>query len=304
MYEYIDLEEKRIDTSKIAICKKIRGLAKLDRVQIGETEVVSSINKHLINYIEYCGVNVENFIKQYLSNLQPYMIESKQEDLVETAVTCIIDNLYKISVTIESNTNQFETIQVHFNNDRSYSMLEAKSSSYRYTAIFADSISSKVSNENKYAVKAFFQRGILVLPLELPAVKCKDIFIVERKAIDKQLLEYCKQYICDLYTSNLKLNFDEIEVFTMLQQLSSTSYGKDIFSSISLLIDSLCIQKDFISKSVADFAIVTFIQSLKLTPEQQAELKTLLDKKYLTSGIEGIQLILHRVNENISISTV
>lgn len=40
---------------------------------------------------------------------------------------------------------------------------------------------------------------------------------------------------------------------------------KDIFSSISLLIDSLVIQTDANSKQVADFALITFVQSLNLT---------------------------------------
>ena len=47
---------------------------------------------------------------------------------------------------------------------------------------------------------------------------------------------------------------------------------KDIFSSISLLIDSLVIQTDANSKQVADFALITFVQSLNLTDNQRHEL--------------------------------
>ena len=55
---------------------------------------------------------------------------------------------------------------------------------------------------------------------------------------------------------------------------------KDIFSSISLLIDSLVIQTDANSKQVADFALITFVQSLNLTDNQRHELISLLDDKY------------------------
>jgi len=56
----------------------------------------------------------------------------------------------------------------------------------------------------------------------------------------------------ELYTSDLNLDYDKIEVFSVLRQLSFTSYGKDTFSSISILIDSLCAQPDYISKQAAD----------------------------------------------------
>ena len=60
---YEDLSDKGIDTSQIAVCKKIRQLAKLDRISLDETEHRSGLNKHLFDYIEYCGLNVLDFIK-------------------------------------------------------------------------------------------------------------------------------------------------------------------------------------------------------------------------------------------------
>lgn len=63
---------------------------------------------------------------------------------------------------------------------------------------------------------------------------------------------------------------------------------KDIFSAISLLIDSLVIQTDANSKQVADFALITFVQSLNLTDNQRHELISLLDDKYRVSSIMAI----------------
>lgn len=97
------------------------------------------------------------------------------------------------------------------------------------------------------------------------------------------------------YTSNLKLDFDQVEVFSMLQQISFTSYGRDTFSSLSLLIDSIAIQQDSISKQTADFALVTFAQSLKLTENQKKELIELLNEKYMVSDIKSIDDILYRI---------
>ena len=63
---------------------------------------------------------------------------------------------------------------------------------------------------------------------------------------------------------------------------------KDIFLSISLLIDSLVIQTDANSKQVADFTLITFVQSLNLTDNQRHELISLLDDKYRVSSIMAI----------------
>ena len=63
---------------------------------------------------------------------------------------------------------------------------------------------------------------------------------------------------------------------------------KDIFSYLSLLIDSLVIQTDANSKQVADFALITFVQSLNLTDNQRHELISLLDDKYRVSSIMAI----------------
>ena len=60
------------------------------------------------------------------------------------------------------------------------------------------------------------------------------------------------------------------------------------FCCISLLIDSLVIQTDANSKQVADFALITFVQSLNLTDNQRHELISLLDDKYRVSSIMAI----------------
>lgn len=62
-----------------------------------------------------------------------------------------------------------------------------------------------------------------------------------------------------------------------------------------LQIDSIAIQQDSISKQTADFALVTFAQSLKLTENQKKELIELLNEKYMVSDIKSIDDILYRI---------
>lgn len=302
---YEQLQEKGINTSMIKICKILRRLAKLDRIRLDENEHRSGLNKHLFDYIEYCGRDVLDFVKEYLSNIQPYMIERRKEQEKKDTFICVIDNLYRVSVYIKVDKEEFQEIIISFHEDNKRGIAKTndliKIDQEKYVAIFADSVLSKLADENKYVVKALFQRGLTILPLELAAVKCQDVFVVEKKAINVQFVSYCNDYIRDLYTSDLDLDFDKIEVFSMLQQISFTSYGKDTFSSISLLIDSICIQKDYVSRAVADCALVTFVQNLKLTSEQQEELKFLLDEKYRVTSIKKIDLILDRVKQNLAL---
>ena len=300
---YEDLSMYGVDSTQIAVCRKIRKLAKLERITLDDSEHRSGLNKHLFDYIEYCGLDVLDFIKQYLSNLQPYMIERRKDQEPDRHFICVVDKLYRVSVYIKVDSTMFEELIVSFHEDNKRGVAKTndliKIDLQKWVAVFADSVLSKMGD--KYVVRVFVQRGLRVFPIDMPAIKCKDVFIVAKNGITQQLLSYCNDYIRDLYTSDLNIDFDKIDVFTMLQQISFTSYGRDTFSSISILIDSLCVQRDPISKSVADSALTTFAQSLKLTKEQQDELKELLDKKYRVTSIKGIDLILARVKDNLAL---
>lgn len=306
---YEDLEKLGIDTSTIKVCKTLRNLAKLNRVKLDESEHRSGLNKHLFDYIKYCGKNVLDFVKEYLSHLQPYMIERRLDQEKKEHLYCVIDNLYRVSVYIKVYNEQFKEVIVSFHEDNKNGIARANDKIILKTParvpIFADSISGQVSNSNKFTINTIFQRGLLQLPLTLSGYKCRDIFIVERRVIDTNLIDYCNEYISDLYMSDYmsdkSLDLNKIKIFTRLQQISFTSYGKDVFSSISILIDSLNVQPDVNSKSVADFALITFVQNIKLTVEQQEELKELLLTKYAVSADRKTEPLLNRVFENLAL---
>ena len=59
--------------------QKLRKLSKLDRITLDTGEPRSGLNKHLFDYIKYCGLDVLSFIKLYLSHLQPYMIQRRKD---------------------------------------------------------------------------------------------------------------------------------------------------------------------------------------------------------------------------------
>ena len=292
----ISAEEARkigVDLTYVGVCKKLRKLAKLDRLQLDETMHRNNLNLHLFKYIKYCGLSPLEYIKEYLSNLQPYMIERRKDQEKQASFICVVDNMYRISVYFGDEM----IISFHEDNIRGVAKTNSliKNTKDRLVPVIADSYGSINRENGNVSVKLFVQRGMKTLPIDVIGFKCKDVFIVREGDIDRQFLDYCNQYIRDLYTSNLKLDFDQVEVFSMLQQISFTSYGRDTFSSLSLLIDSIAIQQDSISKQTADFALVTFAQSLKLTENQKKELIELLNEKYMVSDIKSIDDILYRI---------
>ena len=294
-----EAEKLGIDLSMDKICRTLRKLAKLDRLKLDETEHRSGLNKHLFHYIEYCGETVLEYVKNYLSNLQPYMIERRKDQEKKKSYICVIDNMYRISVYIKVDKSFGEEMIVSFHEDNIRGVAKTnaliKNKRNRLVPVFADSYGSIDLQSGNVSVKVLAQRGMKVLPLDIIGFKCRDMFIVREADINNQFLNYCNEYIRDLYTSNLNLDFDKIEVFSMLQQISFTSYGRDTFSSVSLLIDSMVLQSDAISRQAADFALITFVQSLQLTDEQKKELVELLNEKYMVTSIRGIDDILYRV---------
>lgn len=294
-----------VNLDTVKVCDTIRKLAKLDRLTFEDLdrEHRSGLNKHLLGYLEYCGVDPHQYIRNYFMHLQPYMLERRKDQESKNSFVCVIDKLYRVSIYIKVDKTQYQEAVISFHEDNKRGIAKSnaliKNKTNILVPIFADSIGSYSEQTGKCSVNVIMQRGLKELPLSIVGVKCENVFIVKEQDISSQFLDYCNEYIRDLYTSDLDLDFDKIDVFSVLQQISFTSYGKDLFSSISLLMDSLIVQKDAISKEVADFALLTFAQNTKLTQEQADELCDLLEEKFKVSSIKNIDSILRRIEHAI-----
>ena len=294
-----------VNLDTVKVCETIRKLAKLDRLSFDDLDRDhrSGLNRHLLSYLEYCKVNPHEYIRSYFSNIQPYMLERRKDQERKETFVCVIDKLYSVSIYIKVDKKQFEEMVISFHEDNIRGIAKTndliKNNTNNLVPIFAESIGSYSPETKKCSINLIAQRGLKELPISITGVKCGKVFIVRERDISNQFVDYCNEYVRDLYTSNLDIDFNRIDVFTMLQQISFTSYGRDTFSTISLLIDSLIVQNDSISKSVADFALLTFSQNLVLTKEQANELCCLLEERYKVTSIKGIDAILRRVELSV-----
>lgn len=301
----IEAEELGVSMEMVRVCKEIRKLARLDRLQLDTTVHRSGLNKHLYSYIEYCGMDIKEYIKEYLSNLQPFMLERFASQEPDDNYLCVLDNMYRVSlyIKIDKTFGNEVVVSFHENNKRGIAKENnmIRNNPERMVPVLAEEICARIDGSAKEEIRILIQRGMLLLPIRVMGQRCENgVYIVNARDIETPILDQCNQYLRDMYTSDLDLAaLEQVELFSVLHQISFTSYGNTVFSNISLLIDNLAMQKSLIGKKVADFALITYVDHLLITSEQTHELIELLDEKYKVKSQQNIEVILERIYDNL-----
>lgn len=301
----IEAEEMGASMDMVRVCKEIRKLARLDRLQLDTTVHRSGLNKHLYSYIEYCGMDIKEYIKEYLSNLQPFMLERFASQEPDDNYLCILDNMYRVSlyIKIDKTFGNEVVVSFHENNKRGIAKENnmIRNNPERMVPVLAEEICARIEGSAKEEIRILIQRGMLLLPIRVMGQRCENgVYLVNARDIETPILDQCNQYLRDMYTSDLDLAaLDQVELFSVLHQISFTSYGNTVFSNISLLIDNLAMQNSLIGKKVADFALITYVDHLLITTEQAHELIELLDEKYKVKSQKNIEVILERIYDNL-----
>ncbi len=297
-YEAFEIDTDLLIKKQLAY--KLRRLTRLDRIRLDENEHASKYNLHLLKYLEYVGLDKLDYIKKYLSNIQPFMItEMKSQEKFENAI-CVLDNYYRISVYIKADATKGEEVMVSFheNNKNGIAKKDSVSHNNRYVYVFAESVGSFVETSKAYTINLFITRGVSTFPINVPAKRYDDEgFVVNFTYINNALVDIANQYLEDLYTADL--DFESVNLFTSLKQLSFTSYGNDSFSNISLLIDSILIQEDFLSKQIADSALCIYCSSLELLESDKRELLGTLRDRFKVNSVKALPQIIERVEMNL-----
>ena len=310
MEQYIiskkEAEENGVDLSMIEYCRQIRRVAQCNRVLLDESvHSNNKFNKHLFPYIEYCGLSPLDFVKQYLSNLQPYMLEHRKGQEKGKNFTCVLDTAYRISLYIKVDRTKNHEVIVSFHENINKRGFAPENNTIvnkkNIVPVFGEPTGARIVGSEREEIKLFIQRGMMVMPINVMAQACEsNIYLVDRESIENPIIDRCNQYLRDLYMSNLDFDsLNNVEVFSVLQQISFTSYGNSIFSNLTLLIDNLDIQRGIASKKVADFALSTYIEHLYLTLDQAKELIDVMKEKYSFSSKKGMTIILDRIEDKL-----
>ena len=286
--------------NKKMLCKRLRRLARLDRLKLDESELASAFNRHLFKYFDFLGVDKLDYVKKYLQHIQPFMIkEVKSQEKFDNAI-CVLDEYYRIAVYIKADATRGEEmiISFHENNKNGIAKREPLRKSTGEVYVFPETISAHVVGTDLYDINLFITRGVASLPISVSARRCDDEgFWVRLGDIERALVETANSYLQDLYTADL--DYSEVEPFYTLQQISFTSYGTDVFSSISLLIDSLLLQLSPMSKQVADSALCIYCSTIELPDKSRKELLETMKERYKVNSVRILPEILKRVEMNL-----
>ena len=279
---------------------KLRKLARLDRIRLDESEHVSKQSLHLFRYLDFLGMDKLAFIKMYLSHIQPFMItEMKFQEKFENAI-CVLDRFYRISVYIKVDATQNEEIIVSFHENHKNGVAKRNPviRKNRYVYVFADSIGSYIPTMDSYTINLLIARGVSTFPVNVPAKKYdEDGFLVNETYIQNAFVDVANQYLEDLYTADL--DFSGVEQFSSLQRLSYTARGNDCFSNISLLVDSILVQRDAHSRQVADAVLCIYCNSLELLESDKRELLETLQERFSVNSVRVMPELLERVERNL-----
>lgn len=282
------------------LARKLRKLARLDRIRLDETEHTSELNLHLFKYLDYLGIDKLDYIKDYFSHIQPFMLkEMRSQEKFENAV-CVLDRFYRLSLYIKVDATRGEEIIVSFHENHKNG-IDAKSPlepTDNMVYVFADSIGSHLSGTDHYSINLFIIRGVKCFPINVPATRYDDDgFLVRYHYINTELIDIANRYLEDLYTSDVEIS--GIDLFSSIQQLSFTSYGNDVFSNISLLVDSMIIQKDAIGRQVADAALVIYCNSVSMIDSDRDELISTLQSRFSVNSSRIMPQIIERIEQNL-----
>ena len=287
-------------SDKKSLCKKLRRLARLDRIKLDESEHASKLNLHLFKYMDFLEIDKLMYIKKYLEHIQPFMItEISSQEKFENAI-CVLDEFYRISVYIKVDATKGEELIVSFHENNRNGI--ARRNPIRRTDekvyVFPETIASHVLDSDFYSINLLITRGMTTLPISISAHKYDDEgFLVNLQDITRALVETANSYLQDLYST--ELDYSAIEPFYSLQQISFTSYGTDVFSSISLLVDSLLIQASPMSRQVADAALCIYCNTVELTAPAKKELLETLRDRFKVNSVRILPEILERIEINI-----
>ncbi len=204
-------EPVRVDTdsellAQKLLARKLRKLARLGRIRLDESPHASDHNLHLFRYLDYLGIDKLEYIRDYFSHVQPFMLrEMRSQEKFENAV-CVLDRFYRISLYIKVDATKGEEIIVSFheNHKNGIAVKNTPEPQDNMVYVFADSIGSHISGSNDYSINLFITRGVRSFPVNVPAIRYDDDgFLVRFRYINNALIDIAHRYLEDLYVSDI-----------------------------------------------------------------------------------------------------
>lgn len=238
----------------INICRKIRELAASNKIVMDKAFAKHSSNSgnniHLIKLIRACGIQEQDFIRSYLSHIQPYSLEYFQKRKDKSGDDVWLSDVgYRVKLVIKlRKKNNTEMILVSFHESNIIrhasnvkKMTQIPGSGLdpnKMCAVIVDTVNDiRDSGGMRYAIKFTVQRGFIVRIMSCfsdyyakgVAFVKYDIIRANYQSMIDNLLDKLRDTYCDnVSNSIIGLNIDKVSII---------SFGYSVVNNISLLID-------------------------------------------------------------------
>lgn len=288
----------------INICRRIRQCAILGNIRVDTSSHKSNggNNINMFKLIEACGISVQDFVKGYLSVLQPYSLSKFMgtKNIGKDNVW-IVDIGYRVKlvIKIENFTDiHKETVIISFHESNLHGATRYGPSNFndKRCAVILDTIGDKESD--MYTVSYTVQRGFMrhVIKSYTPFVN-KDIGLVKYSDINTKFADSMNmiiEKINSLYYDN-EARLDTINTFNILSidDISFLSFGYHTVNNISYIIDLYSKYNGLSERSILTDLATNIIE--ELTPDRKLEMKQGLIDKYKDSNNKLYKALIERM---------
>lgn len=273
----------------ISVCRKLRSYAQSNNFVVDMNKHKSNYGKntHLFKLIEACGVNVHDFIQNYLYNIQPYSLSRFQSKKNPGKGNIWLSDMgYNIQLVIkvyDVDPKRPIVLSFHESNKNGKQMKGGVDFSDKPCAVLLDN--ARQASDTLFAVDYIVQRGFITAKIHsLTKYYNNDVALVDYSDIKEIFMQSVQQLIQQLQSnyyfeesSSLNLNVSSVT----FEGISFMSFGYATVNNICLLIDIFSRYRDTKSKqAVSEIAmcLLSEVSNSKLN-----EIKAALAERYLGS---------------------
>ena len=283
-----DLNNINVDVNSVALCRKFRKFATANNIELVKEgnnrenkyafELFSYINSELDTYndINNTSVTIDEFVKNYIANLQPSMISRKNLNYNNDTYLAVIDKLYKNPLYIKIKDDK-EHLIVSFHEDlnkgyKKSTIIRGSRDDFSYhefIPVIADDYKEEYPDENKnaYLITVSLPIGMEILSFYIHDARMttEGYFIISSLDLQKEIIKKCQQIFDEINSfvestdnPNMLATLETVDVYKAFnninianRDLTFTSFGKTSQSVLSYLIDveTACDSNNFIGVS-------------------------------------------------------
>lgn len=218
-------------------------------------------------------------MRNYLCNIQPFMIERFSSEERSKTVLCVLDHSYKISLYIKVDTRQFDecVISFHESNHDGIAIKSFQGGDNRDVLVLCDVIGDNYQIGEYGSIEVTFPKGFKLFAFQMNA-RCvqSGVFFVALRELNANVLYWCEERIEQF---RVLAGGNVAGRLSTISRLTFTSYGDHLLNDISLLIDYAASISAAGNRSDAVFLLESKLESLLLDPNS-GELVDALYKRY------------------------